>query len=359
MNKRFKEIGFNLAAWLIAGNLFVIYRFFGMYDFDQYFILKKPVEMELMFLEANIVAVVNGLLLSLVDILLDTPNFKRRSFRYILITKSLAYVVTMFISIVSIFVLHGFIINRDNNLLYSLNYTLRSQYTIALYIYGAFISLLINFLKEVNKKFGPGILVKLFSGRYYNPRVEDRIFMFIDLKASTTIAEKLGHLRYSRLIQDCFYDVTEVVAKYKAEIYQYVGDEIVLTWELERGIENDNCFRFYFEFKKKLESFTDYYKEKYGMVPVFKAGLNCGSVTVAEVGEIKKEIAYHGDVLNTASRIQDQCNKHNKPLLISSQLYKKMPRTGVFKMDLIGEIMLKGKLQPVLIYSVESARAGI
>lgn len=356
MNTRRKEIGFNLLAWLIAGNMFVIFRFFGMYDFEQYFILKKPVEMGLMFFEGNVVAVVNGLLLSIVDMLIDTPKFKRKSFRYILTVKSTAYIITMFISIVSIFVLHGILINRENNLMYSINYTLRSEYTIALFVYGAFISLLINFLKEVNKKFGPGILIKLFSGRYYNPRVEDRIFMFIDLKASTTIAEKLGHIRYSRLIQDCFYDVTDVVAKYKAEIYQYVGDEIVLTWELEKGIENDNCFRFFFEFKKKIESLCDYYSDKYGVIPVFKAGMNCGTVTVAEIGELKKEIAYHGDVLNTASRIQDQCNQYNKPFLISNNLYKKMPRTGSYKMDLIGEMMLKGKLNAVAIYSVESVR---
>jgi len=29
---------------------------------------------------------------------------------------------------------------------------------------------------------------------------------------------------------------------------------------------------------------------------------------VAEVGEIKTEIAYHGDTINTAARIQEQCN---------------------------------------------------
>jgi adenylate cyclase len=356
MSKRKKEIGFNLLAWLIAGNMFVIFRFFGMYGSDQFILLKKPFELDQKFFEANIVSILNGLLLSLVDFVLDTPNFKRKSFQYIIIVKSFAYVVIMFISIVLLFVLDGILTNRENNFMYSLNYTISSNYTIALYLYGVFISLLINFFKEVNKKFGPGILIKLFSGRYYNPRVEDRIFMFIDLKSSTTIAEKLGHLRYSRLIQDCFYDVTDVVAKYRAEIYQYVGDEIVLTWELEKGIENDNCFKFFFEFKKKLETLSDYYKEKYGIVPVFKAGMNAGTVTVAEVGELKKEIAYHGDVLNTASRIQEQCNVHQKPLLISNQLYKKMPRTGFFKIDLIGEMMLKGKLNPVSIYSVEKCK---
>lgn len=213
--------------------------------------------------------------------------------------------------------------------------------------------MLISFIKEVNKKFGPGILFKLFSGKYYEPRVEERIFMFLDLKSSTTIAEKLGHLKYSRLIQDCFYDVTDVVAMFKAEIYQYVGDEIVLTWELDKGIENDNCFRFFFEFQNKLERKSNYYNKKYGVVPYFKAGMNCGFVTVAEVGEIKKEIAYHGDVLNTAARIQDQCNVYDKSILISHNLNKKMPRSNKYKRSLIGEIILKGKETPVGIYSLE------
>lgn len=356
MNKRFKEVGFNLIAWLIAGNMFVIFRFFGMYDFDQYFILIKPIEMGLMFFEANVVSVVNGLLLSVVDSFTDTPKLKRKSFRYIMILKSAAYAVTMFISIVSIFVLHGILTGRENNLWYSLNYTLNSNYTIALYIYGAAVSILINFLKQVNKKFGPGILWKLFSGKYYSPRVEQRIFMFIDLKSSTTIAEKLGHYKYSRLIKDCFYDITEIVSKYKAEIYQYVGDEIVLSWEHEKGIEEENCLRFFFEFRKKIDENSGYYTEKYGVVPEFKAGMNCGFVTVAEVGEIKKEIAYHGDVLNTASRIQDKCNEYDKPLLISSHLYKLIPRSGKFAINMIGEILLKGKLQPVGIYSVEGGK---
>ena len=63
MSKRKKEIGFNLLAWLIAGNMFVIFRFFGMYGPDQFIILKNPIELEQKFFEANIVSILNGLLL--------------------------------------------------------------------------------------------------------------------------------------------------------------------------------------------------------------------------------------------------------------------------------------------------------
>jgi len=62
-----------------------------------------------------------------------------------------------------------------------------------------------------------------------------------------------------------------------------------------------------FAYDKLLINKSEYYRNKYGMVPKFKAGANSGYVTVAEVGELKKELAYHGEVLNTAARIQGKC----------------------------------------------------
>ena len=98
---------------------------------------------------------------------------------------------------------------------------------------------------------------------------------------------------------------------------------------------------------------SKYYEGKYGMIPAFKAGLSSGYATVAEVGELKKELAYHGDVLNTASRIQGICNKYNKSLLISEELENNLKFDSNYNKELIGSVELKGKLQPVNIYSVE------
>ncbi|WP_219011061.1 hypothetical protein [Aquimarina litoralis] len=47
--------------------------------------------------------------------------------------------------------------------------------------------------------------------------------MFLDLNSSTSIAEKIGHMKYSQLIQDCF-DQLDMTEDFGAEIYQYVGD---------------------------------------------------------------------------------------------------------------------------------------
>jgi len=211
---------------------------------------------------------------------------------------------------------------------------------------------LINITKQIELKFGPGNLQKLLLGQYHKPKQDHRIVMFLDLKSSTTIAENLGHIQVSQLIQDCFTDLT-VVRDYKAEIYQYVGDEVILSWPISRGLENLNCIKAYFKFQQLLESRSDYYMKKYGIVPFFKAGLNVGDVTIAEVGQIKREIAFHGDTLNTASRIQGKCNDYNKGLLISQSLKELIEDSEKLDFKLAGNVLLRGKTLPIGIYFID------
>ena len=104
---------------------------------------------------------------------------------------------------------------------------------------------------------------------------------------------------------------------------------------------------------KRLESRKEYFLNSYGLFPKFKAGLSLGLVTVAEVGELKTEIAYHGDVLNTGSRIQGLCNKFNKQLLLSEALAIEIDETNRFDIRSLGEVELRGKEGLSVIYSCE------
>jgi adenylate cyclase len=87
---------------------------------------------------------------------------------------------------------------------------LTSPYVVMISIYFGVVVLLGLFFVQVAEKFGQGVLLSFLLGKYHRPKEEDRIFMFIDLTSSTTYAESLGHLRYSELIQDCFFDLTDV-----------------------------------------------------------------------------------------------------------------------------------------------------
>ena len=226
---------------------------------------------------------------------------------------------------------------------------------IMMIVYWGIACILAIFILQINEKFGQGVLINFLLGRYHKPREDQRIFMFMDLKSSTTYGEKLGHIRYSQLIQDCFYDLTDIVLSHGAQIYQYVGDEVVLSWDVDTGINKGNCLKTFFAYDDLLRSKSSYYQNKYGLVPEFKAGVNLGEITVAEVGEIKKELAYHGDVLNTAARIQGKCNEYEKKLLISEQLKAQFEKQTNYYFEFLGDTLLKGKEKPVNIYAVNIA----
>ncbi len=62
------------------------------------------------------------------------------------------------------------------------------------------------------------------------------------------------------------------------------------------------CIQAFFAFQNRINEKGQYYQRTYGHIPEFKAGVNIGAITVAEVGERKREIAYHGDTINTAGQ---------------------------------------------------------
>ena len=197
------------------------------------------------------------------------------------------------------------------------------------FLYAILVNFVLTVLRQINLLLGPGNLIRFIRGEFYHPHEEARIFMFLDMKSSTTIAKRLGHVRYSQFIQDCFSDLV-VVNRFKASIYQYVGDEAVLTWPEKEGLEDHNCIRAFFAFEEVLANKSGYYQKRYGLRPIFKAGMNLGQVTVAEVGVVKREIAFHGDTINTAARIQDKCGELDQRLLISSFLQEKLNGTLEF-----------------------------
>lgn len=213
---------------------------------------------------------------------------------------------------------------------------------------------------HVNEKYGQGVLGKLIMGRYLRPREEERIFMFVDIRSSTTIAEQLGHLRFFDLLNDFYRDLTNPIIYKSGEIYQYVGDEIVISWPMDIGLKNANCLKCFYDMKGALETLSGDYKEKYGLVPVIKAGIHSGTVTTGEIGVIKKDIVYSGDVMNTASRIQAKCNEFGVDVLLSKTLLDKLKLPPAeFPRKRVGMIELRGKRQKVELYSFGDEEAEV
>ena len=156
-------------------------------------------------------------------------------------------------------------------------------------------SLLVSVLyAAISENLGHGVLVNLFTGKYHTPKQEVRIFLFIDMYDSTSIAEALGHIKYFSFLRDYYNDLADAIIRHEGEVYQYVGDEIVLTWPLDKGLRNSNCLAVFFAMQAALQAREERYKKTYGYVPRFKGGMHLGVVTTGEVGGLKKRSRLHG-----------------------------------------------------------------
>ncbi|GGG92141.1 adenylate/guanylate cyclase domain-containing protein [Pedobacter zeae] len=208
-------------------------------------------------------------------------------------------------------------------------------------------------LLQINSKFGQGIFWDIIRGKYNTPKEESRIFMFLDLNSSTSIAESLGDKKYHELLKDIFIDITNPILENRGEIYQYVGDEVVIAWRYEEGLKNNKCINCFFDIKAHLSFLKDKYIGKYGLLPSFKAGIHCGKIIAGEVGIIKRDITYSGDVLNTTSRIQGMCKEFNQEMLVSIALIKELQLTDRYTTHLLGAIKLRGKEKEMQLVAVK------
>ena len=286
--------------------------------------------------------------------IIDRTAIHKQPAGRIILIKTLLYALAMVVVfIIIVVILVGLNIVPDDWLGFITNHSVPLSMFFGMGVFFLLGTLLINFLAMINKKFGPGNLALIFLGKYHQPVIEDRIFMFLDLDSSTTIAEQLGHIRYSRLLQDCFLEFNKLIPRAGAQIYQYVGDEVVVTWPNGSRSAAIKPVQLFFAFKKRLHARDRYYRSRYGLIPEFKAGIHGGFVTVAEIGDIKREIAYHGDVVNTASRLRSACNNFGKSLLTSEHLASKIDSDSGYDKQEIGKIHLKGKISEVVVFSIE------
>ena len=355
---KLKRVLILTVAWIFAGIFFTIIEYLLVFPAAQIENIQylTPVvhissyDFGRSVSETICAAIIAGLSIGTFEIFYFQDRFRKKSFSYTVFIKSLIYSFSMvFLIIVGIFFDQSFSIDESifhPKVSKAVITYLSGTGVWAFVIYWSVIVILTQIFMQVRDNFGYGVLPNFIIGRYNKPKEESRIFMFLDLKSSTSTAEKLGHIQYHNLLNDFFDDINDSIVFTKGEIYQYIGDEITVSWRIKNGIENENCLRCFFSISDKIKANSPKYLEKFSTIPEFKAGLHCGNVTIGEVGVIKKEIVFTGDVLNTAARIQELCNTYGVRLLLSKKLLDMLQIKHKYIEKLVDEVTLKGNDQP-------------
>ncbi|HRG81735.1 MAG TPA: adenylate/guanylate cyclase domain-containing protein [Chitinophagaceae bacterium] len=203
---------------------------------------------------------------------------------------------------------------------------------------------------EVNEKYSRGVFMNIMLGRYLQPREERRIILFLDLKDSTPIAEKLGHKEYFKFIRDFIFHISSGIIQHDGRIYQYVGDELVVWWP-ESKANARKAVASLLDARKSLHHQFTRFKRKYDQLPEYKAGLHTGTVMVGQVGIEKKDLVMSGDAINTAARIRSACNDLNQKFIISKDVSDLLDMKEWQTVSL-GVVDLKGKNQGIELFGL-------
>jgi adenylate cyclase len=301
-----------------------------------------------------------GLLIGTLEVLYINKWFQKRSFTKKIIFKAAIYLLTIIAaSLINVILSSAFELGVSplDKQVWNIAAVFLSSFAFwSTTLYFTLAVIISLFYLEVSDNIGQAVLLNFFSGKYHQPIEEERVYMFLDMKSSTTFAEQLGHLRYFELLKEYYVDLSDPIIQYGGEIYEYVGDEVIVTWRLKEGFANNslNCF---FAMKEALNNQAKKYQSEYGVTPTFKAGIHFGKVTTGEIGVIKKEITFSGDVLNTTARIQGLCNTYKVDLLISEELANAMESNEAFKSKALGEAELRGRNERINLFTIEKNRA--
>jgi len=222
-------------------------------------------------------------------------------------------------------------------------------------VVAALVTLLLVMLRQASQLVGERTFRAILRGRYRRPRTEERFFLFIDIVGSTPVAEKLGALSVHRYLNRIFQETSDPVDDYGGEVYQYVGDEIVVTWLVPEGRADAKPLACFFAIEAALARAAPGFEREFGTVPRLRAALHAGEVVTGEAGGSRRAIVFHGDVMNTTSRIENLTRTLGHPFLVSEDALARMGGTEAYELQDLGPQALRGREAPMRVYAAAAA----
>ncbi len=343
--RKFKSILFYLVAWIVAGIVFYFFRFVGQESTYSTLALQLFVQF----------SILGGLSQGVHEVYVLRDDRFRRPFLESLVIRGIYHASMISVNMLVVYFLWS-MLERGNMFLPGYQEEIKALVHFPdiwiFFFYAYFTGNLVTFLRSVNKKSGPRMFFNSFLGKYQDPTEEERVFLFLDLRSATTLAEEIGHYTYSSFLRDYFRLVSNCCVENHGEVYQFAGDGVFLTWRMDHCRRRARPLVCYRDLVECFRNTRGQFEKKYGRHPEFKAAIHVGRVIATEVGNFGSSMAYHGDALNTTARLQSMCNLLKQDLLVSETFVRKMPSLEGFALQSQGSYQLKGKKEELEVFGL-------
>jgi adenylate cyclase len=219
-------------------------------------------------------------------------------------------------------------------------------------VFGIAATFVTIFVLQMSQLVGTRTLRNIVLGRYHRPRHEERFFLFVDIVGSTALAERVGAHAVHRFLNTVFGLASDVIDDHDGEVYQYVGDEIVVTWTVREGRRAARPLRCFLAIAAALAAAEARLEGEFGIATRVRGALHAGPVISGEVGKTKREIVFHGDVMNTTARLEQLTRDLDRSFLVSAEALPLPEERAGYVVEDLGERTVRGRAAPVLVYAV-------
>jgi adenylate cyclase len=213
---------------------------------------------------------------------------------------------------------------------------------------------LVNLVLGITNIIGPRAFLNFIIGRYHTPIEERRFVLFVDIAGSTGLAEALGGIAIHRLLDRTFRLLTLSVIDYRGEVLNYVGDEVIVTWPERSGAIECRPLRCFMAMRDELSRAASQLERDFGVVPRIRGSLHFGPVIVGEIGDLKRAIVFNGDVMNTASRLEELSRNVDGGFLASRVAMQRFNSPPPFAVRDLGRLAIRGRADGIDVVGIEA-----
>jgi adenylate cyclase len=185
----------------------------------------------------------------------------------------------------------------------------------------------------------------------------DVVVLFSDIRGFTPLSERMSPDEIATLLTEYFSEMVDVVFEHGGTLDKFIGDAVMALWgaPLARGDDADQAVRAAVAMQRRIDWLNAEWGRQGRQTIGVGIGLNAGEVFAGNIGsDVRLEYTVIGDPVNTASRLCSRAGPGE--VLISESLYRRLanppPVRGLEPMP------LKGKVQPVPVYSIELGAEG-
>jgi len=190
---------------------------------------------------------------------------------------------------------------------------------------------------------------KGFEKSLYENEIVDATVMFLDVCGFTAFSENVAANEVVSLLNQLFEMIVKEVLAQNGHIDKFMGDAVMAVfrgkYHLDRAIDVAIAARDHMKAAAEVVAGDKVFK------PMISIGINSGEMISGNIGSASlKRLDYTviGDTVNTAQRLQSAAKANQ--IVISEAVYHQIKES--FKCERLGEVSLKNKAKPVVIYEV-------